>query len=459
MSLEAREEDIARLEAELQRLNTSLASQHRETETLSLQNNDLVKQIEDLEHDIHQRGTNAERWRQRFLTEKKAQEEAKAQIQALQTAVKSRDDSNRELATQKVSVLQELGSVREQVRGLNAELYEMSQANGVLEGRLSALAEQNEVLEQEIEFLHAQEEQIGITREIARRYSDPEPVRRLSEELAGSSDSDGSGQTLFETFDDTEHVDLREKLNQLRDEIGWENMGWLTPDEMANMATALMNIWKEAGGEIWHEKMSAAEVLVAALAKQQLLIEKLLQSDVGTGITDSETQTRKILTDAPKDMGRSDAETDSEFSLQADNQTAQMESTAGNPDESVMKMYKIVAHRLPFLRYIAYIVPKHILESYAQDDIAVKVTVLLSFLFALVLSVALAIGAGLGYWAASSSTANSWCSANHLSFARALARRNLPWWIGSRIPFVEGIMFRLEGWASNRYGYNRILVS
>ncbi|KAK9354232.1 hypothetical protein V1523DRAFT_408689 [Lipomyces doorenjongii] len=459
MSLEAREEDIARLEVEVQHLNTNLASQHRETETLSLQNNDLVKQIEDLEHDIHQRGTNAERWRQRFLTEKKAHEETKAQIQALQTAVKSRDDSNRELAAQKVSVVQELGIVREQVRGLNAELYEMSQANGVLEGRLSALAEQNEVLEQEIEFLHAQEEQIGTTREIARRYSDPEPVRSLSEELAGSSDSDGSGQTLFETLDDTEHVDLREKLDLLRHEIGWENMGWLTPDEMANMAVALKNIWKEAGGDIWHEKMSAAEVLVAALAKQQLLIEKLLQSDMGTGIIDSETQTQKISTDTPVDMGRRDAETDSKFSLQADNRTAQMESTAGNPDESVMKVYKIVAHRLPFLRYIAYIVPKHILESYAQDDIAVKVTLLLSFFVALVLSVALAIGTGLGYWAASSSTANSWCSANHLSFARALARRHLPWWIGSRIPFVEGIMYRLEGWAANRYGYNRILVS
>ncbi|KAK9376183.1 uncharacterized protein V1513DRAFT_266961 [Lipomyces chichibuensis] len=459
MSLEAREEDIARLEAELQRLNTSLASQHREIETLSLQNSDLVKQIEDLEHDIHQRGTNAERWRQRFLTEKKAHEETKAQVQALQAAVKSRDDSNRELAAQKVSVVQDLGSVREQVRRLNAELYEMSQANGVLDVRLSTLVEQNEVLEQEIEFLHAQEEQIGTTREITRRYSDPEPVRSLSEELAGSSDSDGSGQTLFETFDDTEHVDLREKLDQLRDEIGWENMGWLTPDEMTNMTAALKNIWKEAGGEVWHEKMSAAEVLVAALAKQQLLIEKLLQSDVGIGIADSETQTQKISTDDQVDTGIRDAEPDSKVSLQADDQTAQMESTGGNPDDGVMKVYKLVAHRLPFLQYIAYVVPKHILESYAQDDIAVKVTILLSFLFALVLSVALGIGTGFGYWAASSSTANSWCSANHLSFARAMARRNQPWWIGSRMPFVEGIMFRLEGWAANRYGYNRILVS
>ncbi|KAK9237803.1 hypothetical protein V1525DRAFT_402967 [Lipomyces kononenkoae] len=461
MSLDAGEEDIARLEAELQRLHASLESQQRETETLSLQNGDLVKQIEDLENDIHQRGTNAERWRQRFLTEKKAHEETKAQVQSLQNAVKSRDDSNRELAVQKASVLQELGSVKEQVRELNAEVYEMSQANGLLEGRLHALVEQNEVLEQEIELLQAQEQQIGTTREIARRYSDPEPVRSLSEELAGSSDSDGSGQTLLDALDECEHVDLRDKLDQLRGELGWENMKWLTPDEMASMAAAFKKIWAEvAGAEIGNENMSAAEVLVAALAKQQLLIEKLIPSDAVTNILDLETRTTS--TDSQLDTAVRDATTESSLALSADKQTdeaALATSAEADPDEGIMKMYRIVANRLPFLRYIAYLVPKQILESYAEDDIAVKVTILLLFFFALALSVALAIGTGLGYWAATTSTVFSWCSANHVSFARAMARRRLPWWIGSRIPFVEGIMFRLEGWAANRYGYNRILVS
>ncbi|KAK9367970.1 hypothetical protein V1509DRAFT_658971 [Lipomyces kononenkoae] len=462
MSLDAGEEDIARLEAELQRLHASLESQQRETETLSLQNSDLVKQIEDLENDIHQRGTNAERWRQRFLTEKKAHEETKTQVHSLQNAVKSRDDSNRELAAQKVSVVQELGTVKEQVRELNAELYDMSQANGLLEGKCRALVEENEVLEQEIELLHAQEQQIGTTREITRRYSDPEPVRSLSEELAGSSDSDGSGQTLFDTLDDSEHVDLDEKLDRLRGELGWENMQWLTPDEMASMAGAFKKIWTDvAGVEIRNENMSAAEVLVAALAKQQLLIDKLLQSsDAATNILDVEN-TQAITTKSELDTKVRDATADSRLPLPAtEKQTDDTTTTAtDHPGQGIMKVYSIVANRLPFLRYIAYLVPKQILESYAEDDIAVKVTILLLFFFALALSVALAVGTGLGYWVATTSTAFSWCSVNHVSFARAMARRRLPWWIGSRIPFVEGIMFRLEGWAANRYGYNRILVS
>ncbi|KAK9323737.1 hypothetical protein V1517DRAFT_90055 [Lipomyces orientalis] len=457
MSLEAREEDISRLEAELQRMHMSLAGQQRETETLLLQNNDLVKQIEDLEHDIHQRGTNAERWRQRFLTEKKALEEAKAQVQALQNAVKSRDESNRELAGQKVGIVQELGTVREKIRGLNAELFELSQANGVLEGRIGELVQQNEVLEQEIELLRTREEQIGTTREIARRHSDPEPVRSLSDELAGSSDSDGSGQTLFEAVDDTEHVDLREKLDQLRDEIGWENMAWLTPDEMANLATAVKKVCAEAGVEIAHEKTSAVDVLVAALAKQQLLIQKLLQSDGPTEVVQSDTVA--IRPDAQVEAKAADAETDSKAAKRTDNQATVIECNSTTRDDSVMQLYNFVARRLPYLRYMAYLVPKHILHTYADDDIAVKLTILLSFFFALILSVALAAGTGIGYWAATSSTTNAWCSANHMSFARVMARRNLPWWVGSRIPFVEGLMFRLEGWAANRYGYNRILVS
>ncbi|KAJ8097749.1 hypothetical protein POJ06DRAFT_226841 [Lipomyces tetrasporus] len=457
MSLEARDEDFARLEAELHRSNTSLASQQRESETLMLQNSDLVKQIEDLEHDNHQRGKNAERWRQRFLTEKKALEEAKAQVVALQNAVKSRDESNRELAAQKVGIVQELVTVREKVRGLNTELFELSQANGVFEGRIGELVKQNEVFEHEIELLRTREEKIGTTREIARRYSDPEPVRSLSDELAGSSDSDGSGQTLFEGFDDTEHVDLRAKFDQLRDENGWENMAWLTPDEMANWATAVKKVCTDAGFEIGREKMSVVEVLVAALAKQHLLIEKLRQSDRPTEVVQSDTLA--IKPDAQVEAKASEAETDSKAARPTDNQATVVECNSMARDDTVMKLYNIVAQRLPYLRYMAYLVPKHILQTYADDDIAVKLTILLSFFFALILSVALAAGTGIGYWVATSSTANAWCSANHMSFARVMARRNVPWWVGSRIPFVEGLMFRLEGWAANRYGYNRILVS
>ncbi|KAK9451082.1 uncharacterized protein V1518DRAFT_174802 [Limtongia smithiae] len=473
------EHDLAVTHAELARLRREHAELTAANEYLTTTNDDLVKQIDELEQDAALRGTNAERWRHRYLAERVATEEVKLQLSRAQDAVRSRDESNRELANAKITLTAQLETAQGRSKELQGEVLSLSRSNAALEERARACEEQVEMLERELDDLvaHAEEQQQqqqgqqALAPASVRRDSDSEPnVRRLSDEYSKEDededeDDDGSGETLWneESMDEVltsvpSHNDIRSKFEELKRTSGFETLvPWLTPDELHGITESWREVVADMQIGLTHDKnsprrrgaasrVSVMDVLVKALVKQQYMIRQVLG---GAGLR--EPGAERIISDVTADENKEGAK-----------------QSARTPREPTAPPAEIAEHPMSDSDVTAQSVSEGAHAAADNDDTDVTDITALAvpaeemsqlYTIAVVLLVAaVAIGMGVCYVGWQARTARAQCAHGGRGTGAMVRReRGVPWWVGSSVPGVEKTLFRLEGWMRARYGSRRII--
>ncbi|KAK7205416.1 hypothetical protein BZA70DRAFT_267261 [Myxozyma melibiosi] len=475
--ISAQEEHIAVLEQQLSRLKDEVSSLERDRNIGIQENERLYNQIESLEKDNEQRGKDADRWRYRFVTEKQETETAKQQIESLQHAVKNRDQSNRELASSKIQLLSEVEALKSRLKELGEETRALSQNNSELLEQLQGYEDYTNELLDEIKALQNQQSshdsdrdassedgdrQVQLADSIpARRLSDSAPNRRLSDELSAelvdqdsqgdiNDEDDRSGQTLINDMDDVlfgfeldgaspGHSDIRSAFEKLKKSSGYESIRqWSTPEELNQVLTefktvvASVNMQLPNGkvasldGEVLTEKLGSLQTAVAALAKQQFLIRQLL--DDGDKVSQSVVVSENAMaSENVKEMDVKKAEAKESSSV----------VSSGFLSESELERVS----RIPGFKLAVYLVPAPMLESFKSESREMRVLIQLYFYVVAVLGLALAVGMVVGYGVSRVLTSGGECCYS-----------SGPWWVGSRTPFVEKAMYRLEEWYLDRYG-------
>ncbi|KAK9381805.1 uncharacterized protein V2V93DRAFT_200721 [Kockiozyma suomiensis] len=474
----AQEEHILLLEQQVGLLRDDLADLQRERKHDIHENEKLYLQIETLEKDNEQRGKDADRWRHRFITVKQEMETSKQQIESLQNAVNNRDKSNRELANSKIQLISDMKAMNDRLKDMDDDMRALSRANAELLERVQEYevysndligqneALQNQVYEHEAEILKLtrddEDHQYKNTQSISRRSSaSVPPNRRLSDELSaeyvrGENDSvnydedEGSGATLINEMDDMVHMleesgspghnDIRKTFNKLKSSNGLDNIRhWSTPEQLSQILEqwrsmmADMNISLPKGsdlsGEAMTGNMGALQTVIASLAKQQYMIQQLVDSEKSIDFSAVSRMTKG-------------SEADHSTVCEEPAKT-EKPAVSQQPSESLSERQLARANRVPGFRLAGYLLPRKVLEDFRDDSPDTKLLIRLYFYAIFILGVVLAIGLMIGYGASQLFNPTGGCY-------RGMSYRS-PWWVGSPIPYVEKIMYNIEGWYLDRY--------
>ncbi|KAK9453710.1 hypothetical protein V1511DRAFT_504267 [Dipodascopsis uninucleata] len=496
--VDPKEDTISRLELENAKVTNELLGVRRENDRLNQRNFELYQQIEDLEKEVEQRSNSAEVWRRYTLSEKSTTEKQSQEITELKNALTSRDSSNRELAKQKMNLMNELELAHGHLRELSDDLLAMSQKNAGLEEKIKTLEEQNAVLTEDMDALEHQLAESYSTspqdgeksrRRGCRNYEsdgDDHPSQVLSEELFDSdhSTSDSSTQYMdqdsLSSLDSNSHADIRTRIDKLRSSISWDNLTWLAPDDIIRLKelsykvlsnsdiTQLNGNSNDSNDNNISRSLTSLEVLIVALAKQKIMIESLIDNSAN-GFSQGPLNTPKNATTEHNNSNKQSTEDVKETEeVKREQQETEYSGFAQQSQSILPNLPGRVRRPLIGLLFHTF---KAVYGDAKNKSPKVFIAINIVLLFYGVLS--FLIGYSSGYFAtlllcqpsatsfSSGSTSSAYypyASSSHqlgldqLIYKHCDSNSQVPWWVGHNFPLVEKLMFALENWMVENYG-------